>query len=107
MTDLVTLFPRKAVSELQVPLAGGGMFDLVTEKPEHFSLVVFYRGLRGPICELQLTDLQRKLPDFAQRGVGVLAISSDDEARAAETRTGWGLDSLRLGYWLDMATARQ
>lgn len=36
-----------------------------------------------------------------------MAISSDDEARAAETRTGWGLEALRLGYGLDLATARQ
>jgi len=107
MTDLVTLFPRQPVPALKVPFAGGGTFDLGAEKPEHFTLVVFYRGLHCPICKLQLTDLQRKLSDFAQRGVGVVAISSDGEARAAETKASWGLEVLRLGYGLDLATARR
>lgn len=107
MTDLVTLFPRQPVPALVVSLAGGGSFDLGAETPEQFSLVVFYRGLHCPICKLQLTDLQRKLPDFAERGVGVVAISSDDEARATETKTGWGLEALRLGFGLDLATARR
>lgn len=68
---------------------------------------MFYRGLHCPICKLQLTDLQRKLSDFAQRGVGVVAISSDGEALAAETKASWGLEVLRLGNGLDLATARR
>jgi peroxiredoxin len=107
MTDLVTLFPRKPVPALDVPLVGGGRFDLATETPEHFTLVVFYRGLHCPICNLQLNDLQRKLPEFDKRGVSVIAISSDDEQRAAEAKASWGLDALRLGYGLDLAKARE
>lgn len=47
MTDVVTLFPRQPAPMLKVSLAGG-VFDLGMETPEHFSLVVFYRGLHCP-----------------------------------------------------------
>jgi peroxiredoxin len=107
MTDLVTLFPRQAVPALDVPLVGGGRFDLAAETPEHFTLVVFFRGLHCPICNLQLNDLQRKLPEFDKRGVSVIAISSDDGQRASEAKSSWGLAALRLGYGLELAKARE
>ena len=42
MTDLSPLFPRQPVPALKVQLAGGGSFDLSQERPERFTLVVFY-----------------------------------------------------------------
>jgi peroxiredoxin len=107
MTDLVTLFPRKPVPKLDVPLVGGGRFDLAAETPEHFTLIVFYRGLHCPICRLQLNELQRKLAEFDRRGVSVVAISSDGEERATEAKAQWELAALRLGYGLELARARE
>jgi peroxiredoxin len=77
MSDIKPLIPRQPVPALSVPLAGGGRFDLDTEKPERFTFVVFYRGLHCPICRTQLGDLESKLPEFAKRGVTVAAVSSD------------------------------
>jgi|SRR5437867_4255015 len=74
---LSPLFPRRKVPILRVPLAGGGAFDLAGERPQHFTLIVFYRGLHCPICKMQLKDLEAKVSKFARRGVGVVAISSD------------------------------
>ncbi|MFB9269319.1 peroxiredoxin-like family protein [Bradyrhizobium erythrophlei] len=106
MTDLVPLFPRQPVPPLKVNLAGGGLFDLRSEKPEHFTLVVFYRGLHCPICKSQLRDLESKLDEFDRRGVAVVAISSDSEQRAKQTRETWELSRLRIGYGLDLAAAQ-
>ena len=106
MTDLTPLLPRQPVPALNLPLAGGGTFDLAAEKPDQFAFVVFYRGLHCPICKTQLKDLEAKLPDFAKRGVTVVAASSDDRARAEATKEEWGLPNLRLAYGLDLVTAR-
>ena len=77
MTNLVPLFPGRTVPPLQVELAGGGTFDVAREKPAHFTLLVFYRGLHCPICKTQLRELESKLEEFDQRGVAVVAVSSD------------------------------
>ena len=100
------LMPRQPVPPLSVPLAGGGKFDLNTETPEKFTLVVFYRGLHCPQCRKQLTDLEAKLPEFAKRGVSVVAISADEPERGEKTKGEWNLPNLRIGYSLDMRTAR-
>jgi len=107
MTDLVPLLPRQPVPPLAVELVGGGRFDIATEQPDNFSMIVFYRGLHCPICRTQLRDLEAKLGDFAARGTGVVAISSDAQDRAGQTKADWGLPGLRLGYGLDLATARR
>lgn len=106
MTDLSPLFPRQQVPALRVPLAGGSSFDLSKEKPAHFTMIVFYRGLHCPICKTQLRELQEKLPEFEKRGVNVVAISSDSADRGERTKADWGLSDLRVGYALDLGTAR-
>ena len=107
MTDLVTLFPRQPVPTLDVGLADGGTFNVAAEKPESFTLVVFYRGLHCPICKTQLRELESKLDEFDKRGVAVVAVSSDSRERAEQTKQAWGLTRLRLGYGLDLASARR
>jgi peroxiredoxin len=49
----------------------------MTERPERFRFIVFYRGLHCPICRTELRELEVKLPEFAKRGVTAVAISSD------------------------------
>ena len=106
MTDITPLIPRQPVPALAVPLLGGGWFEIEKERPEHFSFVVFYRGLHCPICRTQLGELETKLPEFAKRGVNVVALSSDTVERAERTRQEWKLVDLPLGYGLDLAVAR-
>jgi peroxiredoxin len=106
MTDITPLIPRRPVPPLAVPLIGGGKFDIATEKPERFTFVLFYRGLHCPICRTQLRDLETKLPEFAKRGVTVVALSSDSADRSARTKREWQLPELRLGYGLDLRVAR-
>ena len=106
MSDISPLIPRQPVPALVVPLAGGGKFDLAAERANNFTLVVFYRGLHCPQCRKQLTDLEAKLPEFDKRGVSVVAISADNAERGERTKPEWGLSKLRIGYGLDLRTAR-
>ena len=106
MTDITPLIPRQPVPQLAVPLVGGGRFDITTEKSEHFVFIVFYRGLHCPICRPYMGDLEAKLPDFAKRGVSVVALSSDAAERAERSKREWKLPNLRLGYGLDLHLAR-
>ena len=80
----VALLPRQPVPALNVPLTAGGRFVLGAEPGKVFDLVVFYRGLHCPICAKYLIELERLAPEFAQRGVQVVAISSDDQDRAQQ-----------------------
>ena len=102
----MTIKPRKIVPALDIPMVDGGRFRLAERKPGTFFLLVAYRGYHCPICKTYLRDLQRKLPDFAGRGVDVLAFSTDDEARARRTRDEWELPELALGYGLGIEEAR-
>jgi len=106
MTDIKPLLPRQPVPPLSVLLAGGGRFDLAAEKPQHFSMIVFYRGLHCPQCRNYLKDLESKLGEFDKRGVSVVAISSDVAERGERTKQDWGLPNMRLGYGLGLAAAR-
>src|SRR6266702_2911224 len=104
---LTPLFPQQPVPSLSIKTVGGGTWTLSDQKPQNFSLVVFYRGLHCPICGGYLQDLNVKLPDFERRGVTVIALSSDSEERAQEAKQKWRLTDLTLGYELPLDTARR
>lgn len=46
------------------------------------------------------------LPDFLERGVATVAISTDDRERAVKAKTEWNLPNLRVGYGLTVEEAR-
>ena len=100
------LVPRQRVPDLVVPIVGGSTWSLAEQTPQQFTLIVVYRGLHCPICSHYLADLNRKTEAFNELGVGVLVLSSDDEARASQTKHDWKLDSLPVGYNLSIETAR-
>ena len=107
MSAIHPLMPRQAVPSLSVKTVGGGAWSLADQKPDNFTMVVFYRGLHCPICGSYLGDLNAKVDEFAKRGVNVVVISSDQEDRAVEAKQKWKLDRLTVGYGLDLDTARQ
>ena len=90
--------PGQMAPPLKVRLAGGGDWNLADARPSTFTLVLFFRGNHCPACRAQLSELNRRLDEFTQRGVEVIAISGDTEALAAATVQDWHLDRLRLGY---------
>jgi hypothetical protein len=76
------LIPRQKTPNLTLPTLADGGFDLSTEESEHGTVICFYRGLHCPICASYLTEFQKRVADFAERGVATIAISSDGEERA-------------------------
>jgi peroxiredoxin len=101
------LIPRKPVPALNVPTVAHGPFDLASEKPRHFTLIVFYRGLHCPICTAYLGELTRLASEFEQRGVGSLAVSSDGEERARQMADKMASGALRFGHGLPLPVARK
>ncbi len=100
------LLPRQPVPALAVPTLAHGAFSLADERPGHFTMVVFYRGLHCPICLKYLLELGRLLPEFDKRGVGVIALSSDTQERAQAMADKLRAPDLRMGYALPLPVAR-
>lgn len=98
--------PKQEAPDLRFPLLGGKEWHLKNEKAEHFTLIVFYRGLHCPICKKYLQQLEALLPEFNDRGVNVIAASMDSEKRARLSRKNWELKALDIGYELDQDTAK-
>jgi len=105
--NMTALMPRQPVSALNVALTAGGRFVLGAAPGERFDLVVFYRGLHCPICAKYLLELERLAPEFARRGVSIVAVSSDDAERAAAMADKIKAATLPIGYGLSLASARQ
>ena len=99
------LKPRQAVPVLEVSTLKGP-WSLSAQSPEHFTMLVFYRGLHCPICAKYLAELEKLADDFATAGVSVLALSSDDRSRAQQAADGWDLSKVNLGYDLSVEQAR-
>lgn len=104
---LQALMPRQPVPALNLPLVGGGQFVLGASPGERFDLVVFYRGLHCPICAKYLLELERLVPEFAKRGVEVIAVSGDSKERGLAMAEKLKVQSLKLAYGLSLASARQ
>ena len=101
------LMPRQAVPALNVPTLAHGPFQLASDAATNFALVVFYRGLHCPICTKYLLELGRLQPEFEQRGVKIIALSSDGRERAQAMADKLNAPDLRMGYDLGLATARE
>jgi len=101
------LIPRQAVPALQVDTLDHGAFALIDDSPQHFTLVVFYRGLHCPICLKYALELGRLQPEFDQRGVKVLLVSSDGRERAQAFADKLYAPGLRVGYGLSLSSARE
>lgn len=106
MTEFARLKPGAPVPQLKVGTVGGPCWRLCDQKPKHFTVVLFYRGLHCVECCQQLQVLERKYEAFQRRGVSVLAVSSDCRARADQTAADFGIDRLTLCWGLGMDQAR-
>lgn len=104
---ITALMPRQQVPALDVALTGGGRFVLGAAPAERFDLIVFYRGLHCPICAKYLLELERLAPEFAKRGVRIVAISSDEAERAQAMAEKVKAEAMQIGYGLSLTSARQ
>ena len=99
--------PQTQVPKLEVETVDGPTWSLAAQSPEHFTFIFFYRGLHCPICRNYLSSIERKLDDLEAMGIKVIAISSDTEARARESKEAWKLSRIPIGYGLSMEDARR
>jgi peroxiredoxin len=100
------LIPRQRVPDLSLPLAGGGSWRLSDQKPRHFTMLAFYRGMHCSVCREYLGQLQSLYAAFSRQGVTPIAISTDDAERARATEADWGLKDLCIAYGLSLQQAR-
>lgn len=103
----MSIKPRTRVPALNLPILGGGRFDIEARRPRAFAMLVFYRGLHCPICKIYLRDLDQKHAEFSGRGVDTVAISTDTEDRAAQSKKDWGIERLPIAYGLEIEKARE
>lgn len=101
------ILPRTPAPDLTFPLVDGGTWSLSDQRPETFTMILVYRGVHCSVCKALLGDLDKRLGDFTSRGINVVAVSTDDAARAARTPGEWGLERLTLGYDLSIEDARE
>jgi peroxiredoxin len=100
------LLPRRRVPDLSLPLAGGGSWRLCDQKPKHFTMLVFYRGMHCSVCRNYLGELQTMHAKFSKLGVTPIAISADEAERACSAEARWGLQDLCVAYGLSLPHAR-
>lgn len=101
------LIPRQKTPDLTLETLDHGTFDLTTDGSERGTVICFYRGLHCPLCATYLTEFQKRVADFAERGVKTIAISSDGQERTRAMADKIGADTLRFAYDLPLAKARE
>lgn len=99
------IMPESKMPTLDFPLLEGGEFSF-DAAPDHFQILVVYRGLHCPKCKTQLQEFRDKLADIRADGMDVVAVSMDDEERAQKAVEEWELDDLPMGYSLSLLTAK-
>ena len=92
--------PRQAAPELSVELLSGDTDVLGDQTPERFTMVVFFRGVHCPVCQALLRELDRRLDELTECGIGVIAVSGETRERTQQLKDEWKLDRLSLAYGL-------
>jgi len=98
---------RQPAPEMSFPLVDGSQWTLSERRPENLSMVVAYRGVHCPMCRNYLQELNQRIGEFVERGVEVVAVSSDGQERATAAKTDWALGSLPIAYDLSIEKARE
>lgn len=101
------LIPRQKTPNLTLPTLDHGDFDLSAEQSERGTVICFYRGLHCPICANYLKELEKRVADFAERGVNCIAVSSDGEERTRAMADKIEAKNLRFAYDLPLSVAKE
>lgn len=101
------LMPRQKTPDLTLPTLDHGAFDLGSDGAAKGTVICFYRGLHCPLCATYLTEFEKRVSDFAERGVTTIAISSDGEERTRAMAEKIGAKDLRFAYDLSLPKAKE
>jgi peroxiredoxin len=102
----MALMPREPVPSLSLDTVSGARVTLAEQRPDHFTMTVFYRGYHCPVCRKYLTELDGLIEEFDRRGVTVIVASSDTRERAEQTKHDWKLQRIDPAYGLTLDEAR-
>jgi peroxiredoxin len=97
---MALLHPGDNFPELTLTPPGGGTVQVPETFAGQFGVVLFYRGSWCPYCNAQLRAFQRAGQTLADIGVGVAALSVDDEETTAALIAKHGL-TFPVGYGAD------
>ena len=101
------LIPDAQAPELSLNLVGGGTWLLSDQTPQHFTMVIFYRGLHCPVCKNYLYNLNTMMDQILELGFSVVVASMDTKEKAEKTKADWGLDRVDVAYGLDIGMAQK
>ncbi|MBO2544981.1 redoxin domain-containing protein [Salegentibacter sp. BDJ18] len=101
------VLPRKEVPRLRVETTSGMQWDIRDQKPENFTMVIFYRGLHCPVCKSYLEELNKKVEKFQEKGVSVICLSANNKSLAEKTVKEWEVYNLTIGYNFNPEDARK
>jgi len=87
---------------LEAQTVDGQVWKLADQHPQHYTMILFYRGLHCPICKEQLGELEQRLEEFRKLGVEAIAISGDSQDRAQTTKKEWKIPNITIGYGLSI-----
>jgi peroxiredoxin len=87
---------------LEVKTVDGTVWNLAQQDADKYPAIVFYRGLHCPLCQKYLADVDKKVTEFNQLGVNVIAISGDTLDRAQEFKAVSKIENLPIGYGLTL-----
>ncbi|MGB3608618.1 MAG: peroxiredoxin-like family protein [Psychroserpens sp.] len=99
--------PRTKTPDISIDLVNDTKWKLSDQDPEHFTLVVFYRGKHCPVCKTYLETIQKHINEFSDRGVNVIAISSDNEETSKSSYQDWEVSELPIGFEFSIENARE
>src|SRR5215470_15947077 len=103
----MALKPRQPVPDLEFETLPGERWSLAGQKPQNFTMLVFYRGLHCPVCRRYTSELNGLIGEFDKRGVATVITSTDPKERAEQAKSQWGLPNLLVGYGVTIAKARE
>ena len=99
--------PRTKTPGITINLVNGTKWILQEQHPEHFTMVIFYRGKHCPVCKTYLETLQEKIPQFTEHGINIIALSSDTKEKAEQTYKDWKIADVPVGYGFKIDDARE
>lgn len=94
------LNPGDKFPQLSVAALGGQTLILPDVLAGQYGVVLFYRGAWCPYCNAQLRAFQRAAETLAEVGIGVVALSVDDEATTGQSAEKHRL-TFPIGYGAD------
>ena len=98
--------PRTETPDLTIDLVDGKQWTLSEQSPEHFTMIIVYRGKHCPVCKKYLKTLEKHMQDFTDKGVSVVAISANTKELATESVKEWDIPNVPVGYNFPIEEAR-